>query len=241
MKNAFERTRLLIGDEGLEKLKNSNIAVIGIGGVGSYVAEALARSGVGKLLLVDYDIIDVSNINRQIHALTSTVGLLKVDVMKSRIKDINPDCQVEIKNEVCTPENIDMILNKKYDYIVDAIDDVKGKIAIIELAKKQKIKVISSMGTANKLNNKSFEIVDISKTHTCPLARLIRKNLRVIGIDSGVKVLYSPDKAIKIEQDDNTKERVLASIAFVPPVAGLMLAGEVVVDLLFDINNDEKL
>ena len=165
MENAFDRTELLIGKKGLEKLSNSKIAVIGIGGVGSYAAEALARSGVGNLLLVDYDIIAVSNINRQIHALTSTVGKLKVDVMKDRIKDINPSCQIKIKNDVCTLENIDAILNEKYDYIIDAIDDVKAKIALIEFAKNQKLKIISSMGTANKLNNKTFKIVDISKTH----------------------------------------------------------------------------
>lgn len=236
MENAFDRTELLIGNKGLEKLKSSKIAVVGIGGVGSYVAEALARSGVGNLLLVDYDIIAVSNINRQIHALTSTVGKIKVDVMRDRIKDINPNCQIEIKNDVCTPENIDAILNEKYDYIIDAIDDVKAKIALIEFAKNQKLKIISSMGTANKLNNKTFKIVDISKTHTCPLAKLIRKNLRLKGIDKGVKVLYSPDKPIEIEQGDS-KERILASISFVPSLAGLMVAGEVIIDLLFD-NND---
>ncbi|SMB95664.1 tRNA A37 threonylcarbamoyladenosine dehydratase [Desulfonispora thiosulfatigenes DSM 11270] len=234
MEKALERTTLLIGDKGLEKLTNSSIAVIGVGGVGSYVVEALARCGVGNLLLVDHDIIDVSNINRQIHALTSTIGLSKVDVMKNRIKDINPNCKVEIKKEFCTPENVSIILNKKYDYIIDAIDYVKGKIAIIELAKQKNINVISSMGTANKLNNKSFEIVDVSKTHSCPLAKVMRKELRQKGIDSGVKVIYSPIKSIKIEQNDNTKEKVLGSISFVPPVAGLLLAGEVINDLLFD-------
>lgn len=239
MEKIFDRTRLLIGDEGLDILKNAKVCVFGLGGVGSFTVEALARAGVGHLLLVDFDVVDITNINRQLHATMSTIGKSKVELMKDRINDINPMCKVKILKEFCTPENIFSILEERYDYIVDAIDTVKSKLAIIEYAKNNNISVISSMGTANKLSNKNFEVVDIKKTHTCPLAKVMRKELKAKGISEGVKVVYSTDPSIKVPQ--NGKNKVLGSISFVPPVAGFILAGEVINDLLIDTYKEKDI
>ncbi|MDK2823143.1 MAG: tRNA threonylcarbamoyladenosine dehydratase [Clostridia bacterium] len=240
MSEKFNRTKLLIGEEGFEILKSLNIAILGIGGVGSFTAEALGRAGIGKLTLIDHDIVDITNINRQIHALTSTVGQIKVEIMKKRLKDINPEAQITAIREFCTPDNINELLKEEYDYIVDAIDNVTGKLSIIEYAVKKQIPVISSMGAANKLSNKNFQVVDISQTRVCPLAKVIRKELRARGIDKGVKVVYSPDPIIKpdkIKLENNSGKRELpGSISFVPPVAGLIMAGEVINDLLHKIN-----
>ena len=221
----FERTVALLGDVALKKLKKSRIAIFGIGGVGSYVAEALARVGVGSLDFIDNDTVKLSNINRQIIALHSTIGQYKTEVMKARVEDINPEIKVEIYNLFFLPENKDKIDFSKYDYIVDAIDTVKAKIALVECAKNLNIPIISSMGTGNKINPSAFEIADISKTSVCPLARVMRTELKKRKI-SKLKVLYSRELPLK------TNSRIPSSVSFVPSVAGLIIAGEVVKDLI---------
>ncbi|MFZ5943333.1 MAG: tRNA threonylcarbamoyladenosine dehydratase [Bacillota bacterium] len=239
MENIFNRTKLLIGNEGLEKLQKAKVAVLGVGGVGSFTVEALVRAGIGKITLIDHDIVDITNINRQLHALVSTVGKVKVELMRERIFQINPQAEVNAVREFITPENIKELLEGQYNYIVDAIDNITGKLAIIQFAKEKDIPVISSMGAANKLSNKNFQVVDISETRVCPLAKVIRKELKNKGIPSGVKVVYSPDPIIKPDkfQLENTsgKREMPGSISFVPPVAGLLLAGEVVNDILNNI------
>jgi len=236
MSQRFDRTKLLIGEDDFVTLKESNIAVFGIGGVGSFTAEALIRAGIGRLTIIDHDIIDITNINRQIHALNSTIGQAKVEVMQNRLNDINPLAQIKAIKKFCTPDNINELLLGQYDYVVDAIDNITGKLAIIEYAINNKIPVISSMGAANKLDNQNFQVVDISETRVCPLAKVIRKELRTRGIQNGVKVVYSPDPVIKPDKIilENTlgKREMPGSISYVPPVAGLIMAGEVIRDLL---------
>ncbi len=239
MDNRFIRTEMLIGNEGLEKLKNSKVAVFGIGGVGGYVCEALARSGIGKFILVDNDTVSISNINRQIIALESTVGMYKTEAMAKRIKDINPNAEVKIYNKFYLGEEDDCIIDDDCNYIVDAVDTVTAKIALILAGERMGIPVISSMGTGNKLNPAMFEITDIYKTSVCPLAKVMRKELKTRGIKK-LKVLYSKEEPIKasmseeelLKKGENTnKRRTPASISFVPPVAGLMIGGEVIKDL----------
>lgn len=225
----FSRTEMLIGEDNAEKLKACSVALFGIGGVGSYVAEALARCGIGKLMLVDNDTVAKSNINRQIIALHSTVGKYKTDVMQDRILDINPDCIVETSNVFYT-EKSDVALNG-YDYIVDAIDTVSAKLTLISCAKELNIPIISSMGTGNKLDASRFKITDIKKTSVCPLARVMRRELKLRGIDS-LKVLYSDEQPKKTTLTGSNGKPIPASISFVPSVAGLIIAGEVVRDLL---------
>lgn len=225
MNETFKRTEALIGSVAVEKLKKSHVAVFGIGGVGGYVAEALARSGIGQLSLVDNDTIKESNINRQIIALHSTIGKLKTEVFSSRLKDINPEIIINEINLFYLPENKDSIDFSAFDYVVDAIDTVAGKITIIEKCKEGNIPVISSMGTGNKLNPSAFEITDISKTSVCPLARVMRYELKKRNIKH-VKVLFSKEEPIKKDSS-----RIPSSIAFVPSVAGLLIASEVVKDL----------
>ncbi len=220
----YERTDLLIGEENRKKLNSSHVAVFGIGGVGSYVCEALARAGVGALTLIDSDRVSESNINRQIIALHSTVGLDKTAVMKARIADINPEARVECHNIFYGPETAENIDFSQFSYVVDAIDSVTGKLLIIEKSKAAGIPVLSSMGTGNKLNPSAFKITDIKKTSVCPLARVMRYELKQRGIE-GVKVLYS-------EEEPKKSGRTPASISFVPSVAGLMIAGEVIKDLI---------
>lgn len=236
MSQIFDRTKLLIGEEGYQILNNSQIAVLGIGGVGSFTAEALIRAGVGSLTIIDHDIVDITNINRQIHALHSTVGQAKVSLMQERLIDINPRAQIKAKKAFCTPDNINELLMGQYDYIVDAIDNVTGKLAIIEYAVNNNIPVISSMGAANKLSNRNFQVVDISETRVCPLAKVMRRELRNRGISKGVKVVYSPDPIIKPDkinlENTSGKREIPGSISYVPPVAGLIIAGEVISDLL---------
>lgn len=227
----FSRTEMLIGKEKVDILKSKTVLIFGIGGVGSYVAESLARCGIGTLILVDNDVVSLSNINRQIIALHSTIGKTKVEVMKERILDINPEAKTICYQEFVTPENVDKFINKDIDYIVDAIDTVKSKIAIIEKAKKLDIPIISSMGTGNKLDPLKFKITDISKTSVCPLAKVIRKGLKERGIKK-VKVLYSEEIPSKVPEASNDGKVVPASIAFVPSVAGLAISGEVVRDLV---------
>ena len=232
MDNCFSRTELLLGEEAMKKLALSRVAVFGVGGVGGYAVEALARSGVGAVDLIDNDKVCLSNINRQIIALHSTVRRYKVDVAKERIADINPDCKVTAHKLFYMPEcEFDF---SAYDYIVDAIDTVTGKIAIIENAQKCGVKVISSMGAGNKLDPTAFEVADIFKTSVCPLAKVMRRELKRRGIKS-LKVVYSKEEPITpaICADETEGRRSIpGSTAFVPSVAGLIIAGEVIKDLI---------
>lgn len=232
MIHEFSRTELLLGSEGLNNLKNATVCVFGVGGVGSHCIEALARSGVGKLILIDNDVVSVTNINRQSIAYHSTVGQYKTLLMKERIKDICPDIVVETKEMFVLPDNIDEVLNQKIDYIVDAIDTVTAKLCIVEKARELNIPLIASMGTGNKLHPELFQITDISKTSMCPLCKVMRQELKKRGIYK-LKVLYSTEKPMDIggkETGENKgKRRVLpGSISFTPPVAGIIIAGEVV-------------
>ena len=221
----FQRTRMLIGDEALTRLQDSKILVFGVGGVGGYVCEALARAGVGRIDVVDKDVIDITNINRQIIATTDTVGLPKVEVCKARMASINPEIRCEAKKLFFLPETSAEFDFTQYDYIVDAVDNVTAKIAIICKAKEAGTPIISSMGTGNKLDPMAFRIADIEKTKVCPLAKVVRKELRNRGI-RGVKVLYSEEEPRK------SGNRTPASISFVPSAAGLIIAGEVIRDLI---------
>ncbi len=226
MSNEFSRTGLLLGEAGLQKLSESRVAVFGIGGVGGYVVEALARSGVGALDLIDHDQVSLSNINRQIIALHSTVGEYKVDVMKRRIADINPACSVLAHRCFFLPETRNEFIFSDYDYVVDAVDTVTAKIQLVLQAKEAGVPVISSMGAGNKLNPAEFEVVDIYRTSVCPLARVMRRELKKRGVEK-LKVVYS-----KEEPKGNGGQRVPGSTAFVPSVVGLIIASEVVKDLV---------
>ena len=255
MENQFSRTELIIGKEKVDILKKSKVAVFGIGGVGSYVVEGLARTGIGKFILVDNDEVSVSNINRQIIATNKTVGMSKVEVAKARILEINPDAKIEIYKEFFLPET-EGILDNSIDYIVDSIDTVTAKIELVMRANNLNIPIISCMGTGNKLDPTKFEITDIYKTSVCPLAKVMRKELKQRGIKK-LKVLYSKEEPIKIKNrldndildnisnegnvsnSDNIKNRENSrkkqspgSISFVPSVAGLIIAGEVIKDLI---------
>lgn len=233
MLHEFSREELIIGRTGLDILNNKHVAIFGIGGVGSYVAEAFARSGIGHIDLFDNDEVSLTNINRQLVALHSTVGRSKVDVMKERILDINPKCDVNANNIFVDKNTVDNISFSMYDYVVDAVDTVTAKLLIIEHCRRLDIPVISSMGTGNKLHPEMFEITDINKTSVCPLAKVMRKELRDRGI-SGVKVLYSKEIPVKPEVSDEitSKRQVPGSISFVPSVAGLIIAGEAVRDMI---------
>ncbi len=227
----FSRTALLLGDEAMEKIKKARVAVFGVGGVGGYVVEALARSGVGELHLIDSDRVSLSNINRQIIALHSTLGRLKTEVAAERARDINPQIKVVCHNLFYLPETADAFDFTAFDYVVDAIDPVSGKIALIERAKEANVPVISSMGAGNKLDAAAFEVADITKTSICPLARVMRRELKKRGIDH-VKVVYSKEEPRPAKAFDEESGKPLpASIAFVPSVAGLLLSGEVIKDL----------
>lgn len=236
MKEQFIRTAMLLGEEGIEKLTNKRVAVFGIGGVGGHVVEALARSGVGALDLIDNDVVSVSNINRQIIATYDTVGRYKTEVMKERILSINPECKVTIYNTFYLPEERDKFPFTEYDYIVDAIDTVTAKIDLAVLSQELSIPLISSMGTGNKLDPSQFEITDIYKTSVCPLAKVLRKELKERGVKK-LKVIYSKEEArkplpLEEEAQSETKRRATpGSTAFVPAVAGLMIAGEVIREL----------
>lgn len=235
-RNEFSRTELLIGKEKAAGLREASVMVLGAGGVGSYCMEALARCGVGKLILVDSDTVSITNINRQSIALHSTIGRYKTKVMKERIADICPETVVVTYEIFVLPENVEEIFEEKPDYIVDAIDTVAAKLAVIEKAKEYGIPVISSMGTGNKLHGEMFEITDISKTSVCPLCRVMRRELRARGIHH-LKVLYSKEKPIKMREADTGGEQgarraVPGSVSFVPPAAGLLIAGEVFRDLI---------
>lgn len=228
----LSRTETLIGKGAVEKLQRSRVAVFGIGGVGNYVVEALARAGVGAMDLIDNDKVVLSNINRQIIALHSTVGEWKTEVAARRIRDINPAIQVRTHNLFFLPETADEFDFSGVDYVVDAIDTVSGKLALIERAKALRIPVVSSMGTGNKLDPTAFEVADISKTSVCPLARVMRRELKKRGIEH-VKVVYSKEEPIENNaRNGETGKAIPASISFVPSVAGLIIAGEVIKDLI---------
>lgn len=226
--NIFSRAELLLGEEALEKLRSARVALFGIGGVGSFAAEALARGGVGHITLVDGDTVSITNINRQLIALHSTVGKEKTAVMAERIADISPETEVETYPVVYGAENRDLLDFSTYDYVIDAIDTVTSKLILIEEAKKAGVPVISCMGTGNKFHPERFEVTDISKTSVCPLAKVMRKELKVRGIKN-VKVMYSKEEPQKPAASTETgKRQIPGSLSFVPPVAGLLLAGEVI-------------
>ena len=231
--NEFFRTELLVGEEGINKLHNSKVIVFGIGGVGSFVVEALTRAGVGNLILVDNDTICISNLNRQIHATQATVGMIKVEAMKERVISINPKCNVEAKQVFITADNISEIIPSDVDYVVDAIDTVTSKLALAEYCYKNNINIISSMGTGNKMDPTQFRVSDVFKTKVCPLAKVMRHELRKRGVKK-LKVVYSeempmtPDKGRAVP---SAKRQTPGSISFVPPVAGMIIGGEVIKDL----------
>lgn len=246
MLHQFSRNELAIGKEGLEKMKNSTVAVLGIGGVGSFAAEALARSGVGRLVLVDKDDVDITNVNRQVIALLSTVGKPKVDLMKERIKDINPDCEVISLKMFYTEETYEQFFDYGLDFVVDASDTISYKIHLMKECLNRGIPMISSMGAANKMDPTRFQIADIFKTHTDPIAKVIRTRLRKEGIRKGVPVVFSDESPIVIREDvrktvgkDDAEIRKAkmppSSNAFVPSVAGLIMASYVIRELLSDI------
>jgi len=237
MQNQFSRTELLLGTNGMKRLSGARVAVFGIGGVGGHAAEALVRSGIGEIDLIDNDTVAVSNLNRQIFALTSTIGEYKVDAAKKRLLDINPDLKINTFRLFFTPETSSEIDFSKYDYVIDAIDTVSGKIEIIMKADEAKIPVISSMGAGNKLDATAFEVTDIYKTSVCPLARVMRRELKSRGIKK-LKVVYSKEPALTpsedvviSEEEKGVRRQVPGSNAFVPSVVGLIIAGEVIKDI----------
>ena len=240
MADQYSRTRLLLGEDGIEKLKNARVALFGLGGVGGYAAEALARSGVGHMDLIDDDTVSLTNLNRQLLALHSTVGQYKVDIAERRIRDIDPAIEVRTYKTFYLPETAEQFDFTRYDYVVDAIDTVAGKLALIAWAKAAGVPVISCMGTGNKLDPTAFEVADISKTSGCALARVMRKECAKRGIQ-GLKVVYSrelprtqvvsPDDPPEPLREGSSRRSIPGSTAFVPAVAGLILAGEVVKDL----------
>ena len=248
MQHKFSRTELLIGSSGLEKLHKSTVMILGIGGVGSYTVEALARAAVGHLILVDYDDICLTNINRQLHALHSTVGEAKVEVMKRRILEINPEVKVEVIKEFYSAADAERMLGRKLDYVIDAIDTVSSKVSLAKECLLRKIPLISSMGAGNRLTAENYRVTDISKTSGDPLAKAVRKLLRKEGITKGLKVVSTTDlplTPLSSEADCRNncicpsgdahcaeKRQIPGSISFVPAVVGLLIAGEVVRDLL---------
>lgn len=225
MENQYTRTELLLGKEGVARLKQAKVAVFGVGGVGGYVVEALARSGVGSFVLVDSDTVNVTNINRQIIATHDTVGRYKTEVMKERILSINPEAEIEIRNCFFLPENKEEFDFTQYSYVVDAVDTVTAKIELVMQAQAAKVPVISSMGAGNKLDAAAFEVADIYKTSVCPLAKVMRRELKKRNVKH-LKVVYSKEEPIKHEAG-----RLPGSVAFVPSVAGFIIAGEVIKDL----------
>lgn len=233
MEERFSRSELLLGSDGIKRLKGARVAVFGVGGVGGHAVEALARCGVGKIDVIDSDTVSVSNLNRQIIALESTVGRTKVSVIAERIRDINPDCAVTCIQKFYSPESSAEFDLTQYDYVIDAIDSVTSKLELITQADSLGVKIISSMGTGNKLDPTAFVIDDIYKTSVCPLARVIRTELRKRGIKK-LKVLYSKEEPIKTVAESIEGRHSPASVSFVPSVAGLIIAGEVIKDIAFN-------
>lgn len=235
MINEFSRTELLLGAEGISRLKNSSVAVFGVGGVGSYTAEALARSGIGNITLIDNDTVNVTNINRQIIALQSTVGMLKTEAAKARILDINPNCNVTLHSCFYTGNEFPL---DEFDYIADAIDSVMSKLNLIENAIKLNIPIISSMGTGNKLDPTKLVVTDISKTEMCPLAKIVRTELRKRGINHHT-VVYSTEKPVTHKATSNEESgnrKTIGSVSYVPSVAGLIMAGRIINDIALKDN-----
>ncbi len=248
-KHSMSRTELLIGEESLNKLKNKKVVILGIGGVGSFAVEALVRGGVGQLVLVDDDIICITNLNRQIHATYKTVGMAKVDVMKERILEINPSCEVTALRTYIDSNNMDKIITEDVDYVIDAIDSITSKIEVALWCENNNKKLISSMGTGNKLDPTEFKVADIYDTKICPLCRVMRKELRRKGVKH-LKVVYSVEEVLKPAVDESIRDKkeciserdsskmwagkrqVPGSISFVPPVAGMIMAGEVIRDII---------
>lgn len=237
MLNQFSRTQMIFGADAMEKLKNSRVAVFGIGGVGGYAVEALVRGGIGTLDLFDSDKVCVTNINRQIHATTKTIGEYKVDAAKKRALEINPDAVVNVSRIFFLPENSHEIEFAKFDYIIDAIDTITAKIELVLKSQEYNVPIISSMGAGNKIKPEMFEIADIYETTICPLAKVMRRELKKRGVEK-LKVVYSKEPAVlpfepEDEEIDSTKKRrIPGSNSFVPPVAGLIIAGEVIKDLI---------
>ncbi len=247
MLNQFSRTELAIGPEGLNRLKGSSVLVLGMGGVGSYTAEALARTGVGKLILVDKDDVDITNINRQLHALLTTIGRQKVELMKERIALINPECEVVALKMFYNEETYEEIFTHHIDYVADAMDTISCKVHLMIQCINRHTPIISSMGAANKLDPTLFKVTDISKTSYDPIARIVRQSLKKVGITKGIKVVFSKEKAVPFREDVRQKivpenapeirkaKQPPSSNAFVPPVAGYIMASVVVRDLLHDL------
>lgn len=234
MLHQFSRTEILIGKDNLQRLQQAHVAVFGIGGVGGYVVEALARSGIGTLDLIDHDKVCLTNLNRQIYALHSTIGKYKTDVAQERLYDINPDIQVNNYKTFYMPETAGQFDFTRYDYIVDAIDTVTGKLELIQQAKRAGVPIISAMGAGNKMDPTAFRVADIYKTSVCPLARIMRRELRKRGIKK-LKVVYSQEPPLEPEKDieeDTQRRAIPGSNAFVPSAAGLIIAGEVIQDLI---------
>ena len=232
VREEYTRTAYVLGDNAIDKLKGARVAVFGVGGVGGYVCESLARSGVGGIDIFDKDTVSLSNVNRQIIALHSTVGRPKVEVMKERILDINPECEVNTYEVFYLPENADEYDLSKYDYIVDAVDTVSAKLEIISRAKALGVNIISAMGAGNKTDPTQFKVADIQKTEGCPLARVMRRELKKRGINK-LKVVYSPEEPIKTPYfDEESGKNLPGSLSFVPSVMGLIMSGEVIKDLI---------
>lgn len=231
MKNPFERSELILGSEGMEKLAHSTVAIFGVGGVGSFAAEVLARTGIGEIILIDYDIIDVTNINRQIHATSKTVGMFKVEVMRDRLLDINPNLRVKIYKEKYNLETKSKLLSPEYDYVIDAIDMVSSKLDLIVECKKIGVPIISCMGAGNKINPTMLQVGDIHSTKICPLAKIMRKELRKRNIED-LKVVWSEEEPKKVNlEKDTLRKAIPGSIGFVPSVAGLIIGSEVIKDI----------
>ena len=233
MDERFRRAGAILGDAAMKKLSESRVAVLGLGGVGSYTAEALARAGVGELTVVDNDEISITNINRQLYALTSTVGMKKTQVAAERIKDINPECKVNIIDGFYLEENSADFFEGGYDYIADAVDTVQAKMSLAAESQRRGIPLISCMGTGNKLDPTLFRVSDISKTSVCPLCRVMRRELKARGINR-LKVVWSPEQPIKPGEtaEESSRRALPGSISFVPPVAGMIMAGEIIKDLI---------
>ncbi len=235
MRENFERSAMLLGVDNMDVLSKKRVAVFGVGGVGGYVVEALARTGIGAFELIDHDTISVTNINRQIIATMDSVGKKKAEVMKERILSVNPDADVRVRDCFFLPDNAEEFDFECYDYVVDAVDTVTAKLEIIERAKKVGVPVISAMGAGNKLDPMRFEVADISETSVCPLAKVMRRELKKRGIEK-VKVVYSKEEArtplFEPPAEEETRKRAPGSVAFVPSVAGFIVAGEVIKDLI---------
>ena len=238
-KHPLSRTELIVGSEGIEKLRKSKVMVFGIGGVGSFTTEALARAGIGHLILVDNDTVDITNLNRQIHATLETVGQPKVELMKNRILSINPNCKVETIRKFILEENIADIIPSDVDYVVDAIDTISTKLGIAEYCTKNNIRIISSMGTGNKMDPSRFRVSDVYKTSVCPLAKVMRHELKKRKVKK-LKVVFSdeapstpdPEQVKEFLKISPNKRQIPGSISFVPPVAGMIIGGEVIKDIL---------